>query len=51
LVFLRYKKTERQINADNYKPSHGLVTLLAFCMFFVGVLLIIYLVSSNANVH
>jgi putative membrane protein len=48
LVFLRYKKMERQIDADSYKPSHGLVTLLAFCVFFVGVLLIIYLVGSRS---
>ena len=49
LVFLRYKKTERQIDADSYKPSHGLVMLLAVCVFFVGVLLIIYLVGSSIN--
>jgi uncharacterized membrane protein YidH (DUF202 family) len=49
LVFVRYKKVERQIDADHYKPSYGLVTLLAFCVFFVGVLLIIYLVSSNVS--
>jgi uncharacterized membrane protein YidH (DUF202 family) len=48
LVFLRYKKMERQIDADSYKPSHSLVTLLAFCVFFVGVLLIIYLVGSRS---
>jgi putative membrane protein len=51
MAFLRYKRTERQIDADNYRPAHGLVTLLAFCVFFVGVLLIIYLVLSNAKVH
>lgn len=51
MAFLRYKRTERQIDADNYRPSHGLVTLLAFCVFFVGVLLIIYLIISNAKVH
>jgi putative membrane protein len=46
-AFLRYKKTEKQIDADNYQPSHGLVTLLALCVFLVGVLLIIYLIISN----
>ena len=48
--FLRYKKTEKQIDADHYQPSHGLVTLLAFCVFFVGALLIIYLINSNVNI-
>jgi uncharacterized membrane protein YidH (DUF202 family) len=50
LGFIRFKKTEREIDADNYQPTHSLPTLLAFCVFFVGVLLIIYLVSSNAKV-
>lgn len=49
-AFLRYKKTEKQIDADNYHSSHGLVTLLAFCVFFAGALLIIYLINSNVNI-
>ncbi len=51
LVFLRYKKNEREIDAEHYRPTHGLATVLAFSVFFVGVLLIIYLIISNAKVH
>jgi uncharacterized membrane protein YidH (DUF202 family) len=51
LVFLRYKKNEREIDAENYRPTHGLATLLAFSVFFIGVLLIIYLLISNAKIH
>jgi uncharacterized membrane protein YidH (DUF202 family) len=51
LVFVRYKKNEREIDAENYRPTHGLATVLAFSVFFVGVLLIVYLVISNARVH
>jgi len=46
LAFIRYKKVERQIDEDSYRPSAILDTLLAMSVLVVGIFLIIYLVHS-----
>ena len=46
-AFLKFKKTERQINDDIPQASTLLDTLLALFVFFVGVFLIIYLINSH----
>ncbi len=46
LAFIRYKKIEKQIDEDTYKPSIILDILLAMSVFAVGIFLIIYLLHS-----
>ena len=46
LAFIRYKKVERQIDEDSYRPSAILDTLLAISILVVGIFLIIYLIHS-----
>ncbi len=46
LAFVRYKKTERQIDEDTYHPSLLLDILLALSILAVGIFLIIYLIHS-----
>lgn len=46
-AFLKYKKSERQINEEAYKPSMILDTLLMLLVVFIGVFLLIYLISSH----
>ncbi len=46
LSFIRYKKVERQINEDTYRPSIILDLLLVISVVVVGTFLLIYLVHS-----
>jgi uncharacterized membrane protein YidH (DUF202 family) len=46
LAFIRYKKTEKQIDDDTYRPSIILDILLTIALLAVGIFLIIYLVNS-----
>lgn len=46
-AFLKFKKTEKQINKDTYQPSIFLDAFLAFTMFFGGIFLIVYLIYSR----
>jgi uncharacterized membrane protein YidH (DUF202 family) len=46
LAFIRYKKTERQIDEDTYHPSFLLDSLLTLSISAVGVILILYLIHS-----
>ncbi len=46
LAFIRYKKIERQINENTYKPSLILDILLTLTVLVIGIFLIIYLVHS-----
>ena len=46
LSFIRYKKIERQIEDDTYKPSFLLDMMLAIAVLSVGIFLVIYLVHS-----
>ena len=46
LAFIRYKKTERQIDEDSYRPSLLLDVLLTLSILAIGTFLVIYLVHS-----
>lgn len=46
LAFIRFKKVERQIDEDTYRPSVLLNTLLAISVLVIGIFLIIYLLGS-----
>ncbi|MEW6602275.1 MAG: DUF202 domain-containing protein, partial [Nitrospirota bacterium] len=46
LAFVRYKKVERQINEDTYRPSLILDILLTISIIAIGVFLLIYLIHS-----
>jgi putative membrane protein len=46
LAFIRYKKVERQIDEDTYRPSRMLDLLLTISILAVAVFLIMYLVHS-----
>jgi len=46
LSFIRYKKVEKQIDEDTYRPSLILDILLAISVLAIGVFLVIYLVHS-----
>jgi putative membrane protein len=44
--YIKYKKTEEQLDAGYYKHSSLLITILTVCVFIVSVFLIIYLIRS-----
>ena len=46
LAFIRFKKVERQIDEDTYKPSFILDVLLAISILAIGIFLVIYLIHS-----
>jgi uncharacterized membrane protein YidH (DUF202 family) len=46
LAFIRYKKVEREIDEDTYKPSLILDILLAMGILAVGLFLVIYMIHS-----
>ncbi len=46
LAYIRYKKVERQIDEDTYKPSAILSVLLAISVLAVGFFLVLYLIHS-----
>jgi len=46
LAFIRYKKVERQIDEDTYRPSSILHILLTMLVLAVGVFLVVYLIFS-----
>jgi uncharacterized membrane protein YidH (DUF202 family) len=46
LAFVRYKKVEREIDEDTYKPSVLLDILVAMGILAIGVFLIIYMIHS-----
>ncbi|HXX56784.1 MAG TPA: DUF202 domain-containing protein [Thermodesulfovibrionales bacterium] len=47
LSFVRYKKVEKQIDEDTYRPSFILDVLLTMTVLVVGIFLILYLVHST----
>jgi putative membrane protein len=47
LAFIRYKKIERQIDADTYEPSSILDILLILSVLAVGIFLVMYLIHST----
>lgn len=48
LAFIKYKKTEKQINQGAYHSSNTLNTLIALLVFFIGIFLIFYLMESHS---
>jgi len=46
LAFIRYKKVERQIDEDTYKPSPVLSVLLVISVIVIGLFLLLYLIHS-----
>jgi uncharacterized membrane protein YidH (DUF202 family) len=46
LAFIRYKKVERQIDDDTYKPSPILSVLLFLSVLAIGIFLVLYLIHS-----
>jgi uncharacterized membrane protein YidH (DUF202 family) len=46
LAFIRYKKVEREIDADGYKPSFLLDILVALGILAIGIFLVFYMVHS-----
>ena len=46
LAFIKYKKVERQIDEDTYKPSAILSVMLFLSVLAIGVFLVMYLVHS-----
>ncbi|MGC1454544.1 MAG: DUF202 domain-containing protein [Nitrospirota bacterium] len=46
LAFIRYKKVERQIDDDTYRPSAILSVMLFLSVLAIGVFLVMYLVHS-----
>jgi putative membrane protein len=46
LAFIRYKKVERQIDDDTYKPSPILSVMLFLSVLAIGIFLVLYLVHS-----
>ncbi|MCX8034443.1 MAG: hypothetical protein N3A00_03895 [Thermodesulfovibrio sp.] len=46
LAFIRYKKVEKQIDEDTYKPSIVLDLLLVIALIAIAVFLIVYIMHS-----
>jgi uncharacterized membrane protein YidH (DUF202 family) len=46
LAFIRYKKVEREIDEDTYKPSVILDILVAMGILAIGIFLVIYMIHS-----
>jgi putative membrane protein len=46
LSYIRYKKTEKQLDEGYYKHSSLLITILTIFIFSVSVFLIVYLIKS-----
>src|ERR1700733_9881129 len=47
LAYLRYKKTEKQIDQNNYQSSSLLISVLVAFIFLISILLITYLIEST----
>ena len=46
LAYVRYKKTEKQINQNTYQSSTLLISVLVSFIFLISILLIFYLIES-----
>ena len=46
LAFIRYKKVQREIDAEDYKPSIILDILVAMGILAIGIFLVFYMVHS-----
>lgn len=47
LSFIKYKRTEKQMNENNYEYSSILITWLTVSIFLISVFLIVYLIKST----
>lgn len=47
LAFIRYRKTEKQIDEDTYHPSGALDLLLTIAVLIIGIFLVVYLLAST----
>jgi len=47
LAYVRYKKTEKQINQNTYQSSTLLISVLVSFIFLISILLILYLIEST----
>lgn len=47
LAFIRYKKTERQINSGGFRNSSLLISVLISFIFLISIFLIAYLIEST----
>ncbi|MGC8720758.1 MAG: YidH family protein [Thermodesulforhabdaceae bacterium] len=48
LALIRYKKIEKQIDDDTYKPSFVMDALLALCILVVGLFFVMYFLHTTA---
>ncbi|MEI6853864.1 MAG: DUF202 domain-containing protein [Bacteroidota bacterium] len=46
LSFLKYKRTERQLNAGIFRVSSNLILFLTITIFIISILLILYLIEN-----
>jgi uncharacterized membrane protein YidH (DUF202 family) len=46
IAFIRYKRVEKQIDEDTFKPSIMLDLLLGFSVLAIGIFLVIYIIHS-----
>ena len=46
LAFIRYKKVEREIDEDTYRPSLILDTLIALGILVIGIFFVVYMIHS-----
>jgi len=48
-AFLKFKRTENQINENTYRSTSLLYSVLGLLVFLVGVFLIVYLIKSHTD--
>ena len=49
LSYLKYKKTEKQLNEENFKSSSTLIFSLTVIILLISVLLILYLIENTSQ--
>lgn len=49
LSYMKYKKTEKQLNNENFKSSSSLVFSLTIVILLISVLLILYLIENTSR--
>ena len=49
LAFVRYKKVEKEINENTYRPSLLLDVLVAMGIITIGIFLIFYMIHTIRN--
>lgn len=46
LAFIKYKKTEKQLDEDTYRPSRLLDAMLTLAILLIGIFMVSYLINS-----